>query len=162
MARLEGPFEAYEPESILERFRRMAHVSRSQRAANRRNAKRSTGPRTQKGKYRASNNAYRHGLAVIAAEPSAEVRRLAEAIAPVDSPETWKCKALIIAECTILLRKIHLIRIGILESAVSYPAMLELACLERYERRALSRRKRALSSFSHSISNGVSICESNF
>ena len=37
-------------------------ASERQIAANRRNAQRSTGPRTQVGKERVSRNAYRHGL----------------------------------------------------------------------------------------------------
>lgn len=37
-------------------------ASESQIAANRRNAKKSSGPRSDAGKQRASNNAYRHGL----------------------------------------------------------------------------------------------------
>jgi len=37
-------------------------ASKRQIAANRRNAKKSTGPRSAPGKKRASNNAYRHGL----------------------------------------------------------------------------------------------------
>jgi len=38
-------------------------VSRKQRAANRRNAKKSTGPRTPAGRQRVSRNAVKHGLA---------------------------------------------------------------------------------------------------
>ena len=39
-------------------------TSEAKAAANRRNAKRSTGPRTASGKARASRNAFRHGLSI--------------------------------------------------------------------------------------------------
>ena len=55
-------------------------------AANRQNARRSTGPRTSPGKKRACKNALRHGLAVSlqSAKVSDEVKRLAHAIAGED------------------------------------------------------------------------------
>jgi hypothetical protein len=43
--------------------RRKKRVSRKQRAANRRNAQLSTGPRTIAGRQKVSRNAIRHGLA---------------------------------------------------------------------------------------------------
>ena len=62
-----------------------------QRAANRRNAERSTGPRTAAGKAAARLNALRHGLAASPSlEPGAneEIDRLTQAIAGVGaSPE---------------------------------------------------------------------------
>ena len=42
-------------------------VSQARRIANRANAARSTGPRTRRGKARASRNALRHGLAALRA-----------------------------------------------------------------------------------------------
>jgi len=49
---------------------------------NRQNARKSTGPRTQRGKLRASRNALRHGLAAVADHvQSKDVDRLAAALA---------------------------------------------------------------------------------
>jgi hypothetical protein len=59
-------------------------ASERQIAANRRNAKRSSGPRSAAGKDRASNNAYRHGLfstrarAAVAKETEAFARKIAD------------------------------------------------------------------------------------
>jgi hypothetical protein len=58
-------------------------TSAAQRAANRRNAKLSTGPRTAAGKIRASRSALKHGLSIpIASDPemSAEIEALARKI----------------------------------------------------------------------------------
>jgi hypothetical protein len=59
-------------------------ASERQIAANRRNAKKSSGPRSAPGKKRASNNAYRHGLfsrrarAAVAEETEAFARKIAD------------------------------------------------------------------------------------
>src|SRR5947209_1264639 len=47
-------------------------------AANRQNAPRSAGPRTQEGKTRASSNAFRHGLAVSVSSDSTLVARMTQ------------------------------------------------------------------------------------
>src|SRR5260370_37833308 len=47
-------------------------------AANRQNATRSAGPRTQGGKIRASSNAFRHGLAVSVRSDSTLVARMTQ------------------------------------------------------------------------------------
>jgi hypothetical protein len=53
-------------------------------AANRRNAVKSTGPRSSAGKRRARRNSYRHGLSVAAAGRPEQVERLARKIAGAD------------------------------------------------------------------------------
>jgi hypothetical protein len=52
-------------------------------AANRRNARRSTGPRTAAGKRKVARNALRHGLSIAVADPAvtAEVARMTAALA---------------------------------------------------------------------------------
>lgn len=64
-------------------------TTRRQIAANRRNAARSTGPRTRRGKARSRQNALRHGLAAAlsdVSENSKEIERLAPALAGTPDP----------------------------------------------------------------------------
>ena len=51
-------------------------ASERQIAANRRNARKSTGPRSAAGKKRASRNAYRHGLTLSVASTKASAKQL--------------------------------------------------------------------------------------
>jgi hypothetical protein len=165
--------------------------------ANRRNARKSTGPRTARGKSSARANALRHGLATIALKPpatSARIKLIADAICGQSNSPPVYDQALIIAECEVLLSAVRtarttvlkctLERLGVLAdfgrnrsaqqmSALSgdgtndeivtavgsgklktwqtansdvdfvRDALSEVARLNRYERRALSRRKRA-------------------
>ena len=132
-------------------------------AANRRNALRSTGPRTNHGKTRARQNALRHGLAVRrVSDPniSKEVKRLAHAVAGENPDPVRFDQALTIAEMELDLRRIRQVRAAILQqmsSTLSAPVSSEssviladvasdLLKIDRYERRALSRRKFAIRS----------------
>jgi len=139
--------------------------------ANRQNAKKSTGPRTKTGKSRASRNAVRHGLErVDFGNPGypAQVERLARAICPDASDPFRYEQALIIAETQTFLARVRAARIAAIErdsparllgrGDESAPqaldeterlsrALLDLLSLERYERRALSRRRRAIRRF---------------
>jgi hypothetical protein len=139
--------------------------------ANRQNAKKSTGPRTKTGKSRASRNAVRHGLErVDFGNPGypAQVERLARAICPDASDPFRYEQALIIAETQTFLARVRAARIAAIErdsparllgrGDESAPqaldeterlsrALPDLLSLERYERRALSRRRRAIRRF---------------
>jgi hypothetical protein len=108
--------------------------SEKQVAANRRNGLKSQGPRTAAGKGISSRNALRHGLATISR----------------DNPE-----ALIIGETTCVLASVRAERTARTERLIedNAPSPRRLPCssgvaeldpLYRYERRALSRRNRAL------------------
>jgi len=131
-------------------------------AANRRNAQRSTGPRTANGKARARLNAWRHGLAVQLSATGAgdsEVKRLASAIA---GPNPDLCRlhfANIAAEAEFELRRVRACRLSLVASGTpagstaSEPERApqdraatfgKLPRLDRYEQRALARRNRAL------------------
>jgi hypothetical protein len=139
--------------------------------ANRQNAKKSTGPRTKTGKSRASRNAVRHGLErVDFGNPGypAQVERLARAICPDASDPFRYEQALIMAETQTILARVRAARIAAIErdsparllgrGDESAPqaldeterlsrALPDLLSLERYERRALSRRRRAIRRF---------------
>jgi hypothetical protein len=133
-----------------------------QTEANRANAKRSTGPRTAPGRARASRNSFRHGLAVgIAHDPklSANAERLAQKIMGADNDSHRLRYARIAAEAEIDLQRVRKARTQLInmlarrfgnpdELASRAQAFLQaspqLLKLDRYERRALSRRKRAI------------------
>jgi hypothetical protein len=140
-------------------------------AANRKNAQRSTGPRASHAKKRISRNALRHGLAAIVVnEPgiSAEVRSLAHAICAADGDPAQYEQAMIIAECELILLRVRATRANILEDIFHAPILGDqllfepalsrargrgsgfnaLTRLDRYERRAFSRRARAIRRFS--------------
>jgi len=145
-------------------------------AANRLNAKNSTGPRTRRGKSRSSRNAIRHGLERVnfgITGLSRKVQRLAKEICKDASDPFRYEQAVIIAESQILIARVRAARVAALEhprTPVSLAsarqelrvalaeelrdsvanirrALPELLTLARYERRALSRRKRAMRRF---------------
>jgi hypothetical protein len=97
-------------------------------AANRHNAQQSRGPRTPAGKAHVSRNALRHGLAVsIFRDPavSAEVDRLARALADSDKDNALLGLARIIAEAELDLARIQITKVSLMNShlgAVSPPA----------------------------------------
>jgi hypothetical protein len=153
-------------------------VIRTARAnSNRRNARRSTGPKSAAGKAKVAKNALRHGLAVPARLDSAlsqEIEELAELIAGRNvAPYLLNC-AQRVAEAQIDLRRIRRVRLwawskvetGELRQGGASPEISEassghdslgaaelntfakqLLRLDRYERRALSRRKAAIREF---------------
>ena len=85
-------------------------TSNSKIAANRRNGRKSSGPRSAAGKSIASRNALRHGLAAIALRqsvPSAEIEEFAGALCGDDRNPTLFAQAVKIAENEITLRAIR-------------------------------------------------------
>jgi hypothetical protein len=99
-------------------------TSEAKIAANRRNALRSTGPRTAAGKTRVRRNALRHGLAaVVAGDPAvtAEVERVAVAICGEHADPLEREQALIVAEAQMTLKQIHRTRAKIIEQLSPLP-----------------------------------------
>src|SRR2546423_11287194 len=162
--------------------RRSNMVSDRIRESNRRNALRSTGPRTQSGKRRASGNARKHGLSISIGEDasfSAEIDELARMLVP-DATGAKLVLARKLAEAEVDVIRVRAARASVvrLETArhdaelppfehgkpsasgqelstsalhrsdrfdgTRLNALPELAQLERYARRAFSRRTRAL------------------
>jgi hypothetical protein len=93
-------------------------ASQRQIAANRRNARKSTGPRSQRGKKRASRNAYRHGLAagVLSCENLAHVvDRLARKILGDTDSQIAFAHARSAAEAALDLARVRHIKVALIE-----------------------------------------------
>jgi hypothetical protein len=129
-------------------------ASKRQIAANRKNAKKSTGPRSKAGREASRHNARRHGLAIaIETDPAFQhdIEKLAKALSPGQNVGEDARDA---ARAELDLMRIRKIRTSLFEmlslvandaNSVSLAELNDkLAKLERYERRAFSRRKRAL------------------
>ena len=117
-------------------------------ASNQKNAKNSTGPKSDAGKRRAARNALSHGLAVpvsnIAALQS-DIETLALSIARASGERAITELSRQAAEAQLEILRIRSVRAAIFATETSYDELNNrLASLERYERRAISRRKRAL------------------
>jgi hypothetical protein len=130
--------------------------------ANRRNALRSTGPRSLAGKAVAARNARRHGLTLpVLDEPAlsrevvalarrieiSEMRRAADA-----AGHALACR---IAEAMIDLKRVRLAKLPLTAALHADPCdrdtLVELSRLDRYERYALGRRKRAIRAFAATV-----------
>jgi hypothetical protein len=125
-------------------------------AANRNNAKKSTGPHSKRGREVSRHNALRHGLAVsIGADPAFhhDIEKLAKALSLEADPRKVSESERVAAEAQLDLLRIRKTRAWLfatlyfardapLESLTKLND--ELAKLERYERRAFSKRRRAL------------------
>ena len=118
--------------------------------ANRRNAKRSTGPQTEAGKSISSCNALRHGLSlplVMDAKTTADMEKLARLLA--DEEPHYMAAALETAAAHIDLLRIQKTRCSTLAKMDLANATAEelqhLLAIDRYEIRARTRRRRASS-----------------
>lgn len=93
-------------------------TSETKIASNRTNAKKSTGPKTGRGKSRASGNAWRHGWAVAKRDDStvsANVKRMAKAICGDNAAAAMYEQAVIVAECEILLLKLRAAQVAAIQ-----------------------------------------------
>lgn len=125
-------------------------ASEKQIAANRANAKRSTGPKTAVGKSRSRRNAFRHGLSLGMARDEislSKIHTLARALVHDENDSQQLLLATSIADAQINLLHIERTRTDImvaLEDRDSDSRKLRrLAALDRYERYARTKRRRA-------------------
>ena len=136
-------------------------------AANRRNARRSTGPRSAAGKARARRNAFRHGLATPASLDHVAMDRIDDLVVALtrDFPNQLELElATLAAEAQSEIERVRQAKVRMVNrayahlrdeggrllsagerAALAFAGKTEIlmAC-ERYERRAISRRNRAL------------------
>jgi len=140
-------------------LRYRGQVSAAKRAANRRNARRSTGPRTAAGKARAARNARRHGLTVSPLDDLAFMRAAA-ALARVilqmgTDPESQgsehperHLRAMQTAIAHIRVLQVRKAKQALHGRGLEWDELIrQLQSLDRYERHALARRKMAMRRF---------------
>jgi len=100
-------------------------ASERQLTANRRNAANSSGPRSAGGKKRASQNAYRHGLAAaipLAPQFAAEIERLAgKMLEGRDSPIAH-AYARSVAERSVEIARVRHAKVALIETIVAFGA----------------------------------------
>jgi hypothetical protein len=128
-------------------------ASEKQIAANRTNAKKSTGPRTAVGKLKSSRNAFRHGLSgPLLSNPatSAKLDWIAGEVAGHQASNHQKAAAQDFARAQVELLRIRSIRSEQLAKTVlndstdrNMRELKRLASLDRYERYALTKRRRS-------------------
>jgi hypothetical protein len=133
--------------------------------ANRKNARASTGPKTAQGRARVARNALRHGLSIpLCSDPasSEQVEALARRIVGADASAKIQERARDAAEALIDLRRVRCAHDRLLCEALNSlhqsrgedgpqelasilaQATKKLLAMGRYQRRAVSRRNRAI------------------
>jgi hypothetical protein len=98
-------------------------ASERQIAANRRNARKSTGPRSGAGRKRASRNAYRHGLTLNIASTAAfakQLDRLARKIAGDTKDAITLERARAIAQAELDLARVRRAKVALIERASAF------------------------------------------
>lgn len=113
--------------------------------ANRANAKRSTGPKTNRGRHLSSRNALRHGLCCRVRSASIDIDGLAEALVQSGADETQADAARQFVRANAELLRVRAVRAALLASLPSGGdnVLRELLALERYERVARGKRRLA-------------------
>jgi hypothetical protein len=101
-------------------------ASERQIAANRRNARKSTGPRSGAGKKRASRNAYRHGLALNITSTAVFAKQLDKLVGQIageteDAMEIERARA--IAQAELELARVRQAKVALIERACAFGAL---------------------------------------
>jgi hypothetical protein len=124
-------------------------ATEKQIAANRVNAKKSTGPKTAAGRFMSSRNALRHGLSLpvqFDRETSAKAAAIARALASNPSDEEQLAASTEVAQAQLELLRIRAVRAELMAmvdlASGSLEQLQRLAALDRYERFAHTKRRR--------------------
>jgi hypothetical protein len=119
-------------------------------AANRANAQKSTGPRTAAGRLKSSRNAFRHGLSLpllLDGKTAAKADAIGRALTPDQASEQQRVAATEVAQAQLELLRIRVVRAELMAMIDLASGNLErlqrLAALDRYERFAHTKRRRA-------------------
>jgi hypothetical protein len=127
-------------------------ASEKQIAANRRNAMRSTGPKSRLGKFRSSRNALRHGFSLgLALDPTSirRVNSLKRKLLDENASKDTERAAEEFARAQVHISNVRAAQSKALAELVKAPEgdhtkeIRRLAALDRYERYALTLRQRA-------------------
>jgi hypothetical protein len=125
-------------------------ASEKQIAANRANAKKSTGPQSSAGRARSSRNALRHGLSVPMSPDPQAVEALAQTIVGATAGEQELRAGRAFVEAQLEIKRIRAARLAALpvdlDQLLDSGVLAAVCAFHRYERLALSRRKAALRS----------------
>lgn len=131
-------------------------ASEKQIAANRRNATRSTGPKSGLGKFHSSRNALRHGFSLGLALDPASIRRvnsLKRKLLGEDANQDMERAAEEFARAQVHISRIRKVQSEALAELARAPegdqakAIRRLGALDRYERYAFTMRERAQRAF---------------
>jgi len=122
--------------------------------ANRENSKRSTGPKTAAGRMKSSRNAFRHGLSLKMYLDDDTSKKIGVMVRLLGSDQTDSMRLAAAVEAALAQLDVSRIR-GVRNQMMTEPAQTagtilqvrDLAALERYERLALGKRRRALATF---------------
>ena len=125
-------------------------ASEKQIAANRANAQKSTGPRTAAGRLKSSRNAFRHGLSLplqLDIKTSAKADAIGRALARDHASEEQRMAATELAQAQLELLRIRAVRAELMAmvdvASGNFEQLQRLAALDRYERFAHTKRRRA-------------------
>jgi hypothetical protein len=118
--------------------------------ANRRNAQKSTGPKTAAGRLKSSRNAFRHGLSLPLRPDTAtsvKIDAFAQVLVRDQVDQEYLSAATELAEAQWQLLRVRAVRAELMATFDiadgDYQKLWQLAALDNYERLALTKRRKA-------------------